>query len=474
MFSGIALALAFAVLLVPLAVYAGPPVVKALTGAGVERQAAVPAYQRPPAELTRIPAVNTLDPSAPTPDPTVLGGLLDAELDLTGGGTVSAVVTDVRTGSVLYERNAAVAGMPASTLKILTGAAVATTLEPDSRFETTVHAGPAKDGETVLVLRGGGDVLLASGLSDEDAVVGRAGLATLAEKTLKALGTSAGTVRVQLDDTLFSGPALSGAWNAADVEAGEIAPVYPLAMNSAWTDEARQSGGREEDAALTAAEAFRAALAEAGAETGISVAEEIERGAVPAGARQLAAVESATVAEQVEQMLLISDNYLAEALARSAALASGREASFSGAVDTVTAQAASLGIDTAGLALADVSGLAAENEVTALQLSEAVSLALTSGDEGLRAVSRGLPVAGLSGTLQGRYDDGEEDAAGAGLVRAKTGTLFAVTALSGYVTDADGRLLAFALVARGLDGNTAEARGAVDSAAAVLAGCGCR
>ncbi|MDF2498765.1 MAG: hypothetical protein K0Q86_2397, partial [Arthrobacter koreensis] len=52
MFSGIALLLAFALLLVPVAVYAGPPVVKALTGAAPERQSAVPTHQRPPAQLT--------------------------------------------------------------------------------------------------------------------------------------------------------------------------------------------------------------------------------------------------------------------------------------------------------------------------------------------------------------------------------------------------------------------------------------
>ena len=446
MFSGIALALAFALLLVPLAVYAGPPVLKALSGTGVERQAAVPSYQRPPAELTQVPFVQTLDPAAPMPNAAVLGALLDGELQLADSGTVSAVVTDVRTGTVLYDRDAAAAGMPASTLKILTAVAVTSTLDPDSRFETTVQGAPATDGGTTLVLRGGGDVLLASGPSDDEAVVGRAGLATLAEEAIKSLGASPGTVRVLLDDTLFSGPALSGAWNTADVEAGEIAPVYPLAINSAWTDESSRSGEREADAALTAAEEFRSALAAAGSKAGITVADGVERGPVPAGARQLAAVESATVAEQVEQMLLISDNYLAEALARSAALASGRDASFSGAVDTVKAQAAALGIDTAGMALADVSGLAAENEVSARQLADAVRLVLTSGEDGLRAVARGMPVAGLSGTLQGRYDDAEDDAAGAGLVRAKTGTLFEVTALSGYVTDADGRLLAFALV----------------------------
>ena len=468
MLSGIALVLAFALLLVPLAVYAGPPVVKALSGAAPERQTAVPSYQRPPAGVFENPVVQPADPDAPLPDPAVLGALLDAELAFEGSGTVSAVVSDARTGTVLYERSPEATGMPASTLKILTGAAAALTLDPDSRFETTVHA--AQDnGGTVLTLRGGGDVLLGSGASDEDAVVGRAGLATLAEDALKELGPAPGTVRVQVDDSLFTGPALSPAWNEADVEAGEIAPVYPLAVNSAWLDESRQGGERSDDAALAAGDAFRNALAAAAGAAGITVEDEVTRGTVPGGAREVAAAESATVAEQIEQMLLVSDNYLAEALGRSAAAASGREASFEGATATVAAEISGLGVDTAGMSLADVSGLASENSVTARQLADSVQTVLVSGDDGLRAVARGLPVAGLTGTLQGRYGDGA-----AGLVRAKTGTLLAVTALSGYVTDADGRLLSFALVARGLDGNTAEARAAVDDAAAVLAGCGCR
>ncbi|MGW9404382.1 D-alanyl-D-alanine carboxypeptidase/D-alanyl-D-alanine endopeptidase [Arthrobacter sp. NPDC055585] len=468
MFSGMALVLAFALLLVPLAVYAGPPVVKALSGTAPDRQTAVPSYQRPPAEVFQNPVVQPADPDAPLPDPSVLGALLDAELAFEGSGTVSAVVSDPLTGTVLYERSPEAAGMPASTLKILTAAAAVRTLDPDSRFETTVYAAQSNEG-TVLTLRGGGDVLLGSGSSNPDAVVGRAGLATLAEDALEMLGRNPGTVRVQVDDTLFTGPALSPAWNQADVEAGEIAPVYPLAVNSAWLDESRQGGQRSEDAALAAGAAFRDALAGAAETSGITVEDDVSRGTVPGGARELASAESATAAEQVQQMLLVSDNYLAEALGRSAAAAAGREASFEGATATVAAEISGLGIDTAGMSLADVSGLAAENSVTARQLTETVQAVLVSTDDGLRAVARGFPVAGLTGTLQGRYGDGA-----AGLVRAKTGTLLAVTALSGYVTDSDGRLLSFALVARGLDGNTAEARAAVDSAAAVLAGCGCR
>ena len=76
--------------------------------------------------------------------------------------------------------------------------------------------------------------------------------------------------------------------------------------------------------------------------------------------------------------------------------------------------------------------------------------AITSGaDTRLRAGLAGFPVAGLTGTLGDRYMDAAT-ARGAGLVRAKTGTLNTVIALSGYVVDADGRLLVFSFIGNGL------------------------
>ena len=63
---------------------------------------------------------------------------------------------------------------------------------------------------------------------------------------------------------------------------------------------------------------------------------------------------------------------------------------------------------------------------------------------------------GLTGTLGNSYTDAST-CGGAGLVRAKTGTLNTVIALSGYVVDADGRLLVFSFIGNGLtpgaDGN---------------------
>ena len=479
-FFGLLLTLALAVLVVPLCFYAGPPVLAALGHEQPRRQVVVPAHQQPPARLTSdgtefpVPA----GPGSVPPDPAKLAGLLDAELVLSGSGTFSGTVLDGLTGEVLYDLGGGAPVTPASSLKILTAAAALSVLGSDTRFQTTVHEGTEPG---TVVLAGGGDVLLGSGTSDPDSTVGRAGLQTLAEETAAALApiSRGTTVSVRVDDTLFTGPALSPSWNPEDVAAGEAAPLYPLALNSAWAVEGQQSGPRAGDAALAAGEAFARHLAAAAAEYGFGVAPGVRRGTADDAAGLLASASSAPVSEQVQQMLLASDNYLAEALGRMTALARGGEASFDGAAAAVVSAVSELGVDTAGLDPADVSGLGGGTAISARQLAGTVQAALTSADKSVRDLPYSLPVAGLSGTLASRFT-GAGSAAGtegqappAGLIRAKTGTLFAATSLSGFVTDADGRLLAFAFVANGLEANTGEARAAVDAAAAALAACGC-
>lgn len=486
--TGLLLTLVLAVLVVPLAWYAGPPVVAALRHEQPPRQVVVPDHQQSPVRLAAggdefpVPA----GAGSGAPDPEVLGPLLDAELTVAGSGVFTGAVLDVLTGEVLYDLDGEAPATPASSLKILTAAAALSDLGADTRFQTSVYAGSAPG---TVVLRGGGDVLLTAGESDDDETVGRAGLQTLAEDTAAALaerGTPK-TVSIRLDDTLFTGKSLSPEWSAEDVAAGEITALYPLAINSAWASEGVSSGPRVDDAALAAADAFAAALKTSAARYGFTVDPVIERGTAADDADRLASVASAPVADQVQQMLLSSDNYLAEALARMSAQAAGREASFDGGTAAVVSAVSRLGVDTAGLVLADASGLAGGTEISALQLAGTVQAALTATENDVRALPYSLPVAGLSGTLSSRLTDAgtgkgsagtAEAAAGApspaGIVRGKTGTLFAATSLSGYATDSDGRLLSFAFVANGLDANTAQARAAVDAAATVLAGCGCR
>jgi len=445
-----------------LAVVAPPPVVPPVT----------PAAQVPPTSVAVPDVVTTLSPSAPVPDPAALGPELDAALQIPGPGTFAGAVLDSADGSVLYARDAARLQAPASNIKLLTAVAAMTFGQPDQVLTTSVLAAESTPG--ILYLRGGGDVLLGSGASDPDAVVGHAGLGTLAATTAAAL-PGPGPYTVALDDTLFVGAALNPTWAAGDIEAGEIAPVHSLAVNSAWLEEGATAGPRSRDAALDAGRAFAAALVAAAADRGIVVVPDVQRQAAPADAVPVASVDSAPLQDQVRRMLEISDNYLAEALGRVAAHRSGRPASSGGATEAITAAAVGAGVPGEGLLVGDAAGLSTLNAVSPAQLAALMRGVTTSELPGVAGIAGSLPIAGLTGTLSTRFtaEDGPA-AAGAGTVRAKTGTLNAVTGLTGHVVTAEGRLLVFSFLAAGLDGTTIEARAAADRAAAILAGCGCR
>ena len=464
-----------ALLLLALAMPAVLLVVPGFTGPAAAPPApAPPAWQQAPATIAAPQVLAPLRQSAPVPAPSVVAAQVEPVLKTDGGGTFTGMVQDAFTGQVLFDRGGADGRVPASNLKLLTAVAALRTLGPDRRFTTKVVQGPAA-GQVVLV--GGGDVLLAAGGSQPEQVMGHAGLATLAARTVQALqaARTTGDITVLVDDSLFTGPALNPNWQSGDVEAGEIAPLYPLALNSARFDPAVTTGPRPQDSAITAAEAFAAQLRAAGAAAGLTVAAGVERsaGASQANPAVLAAVESATVAEQVDLMLQVSDNYLAETMGRLAAVATGRPGSNDGAVAVVADEVRAAGIPADTLKLADVCGLAMGNQVPARLFVDVLRAITTGADTRLRAALDGFPVGGLSGTLDARYGDATTSG-GAGLVRAKTGTLNTVLGLSGYVVDADGRLLVFSFIGNGLTPGAAGNKEALDRAATVLAGCGCR
>ena len=486
-FRGIPALLLQTFLVVAVALPAGIAIAPAFLGPDRPSDASqtAPPWQQVPATLSApgndSGGIGPLRDTAPVPAGAALSAKLNETLKTDGGGTFTGIVQDAATGQVLFDRAADKARVPASNMKLLTAGAALRVLGPDRRFSTRAVAGPTPGS---VVLTGGGDVLLGAGESDPGAVLGRAGLATLAQATVRALqdgtagtGKSTGTVSVLLDDSLFSGPPLSQAWSPEDVAAGEMAPLYPLALNSARFDPAKTTGPRPQDAAMTAAEAFAARLSEAGAAAGLSVAPGVTRvrpGTSPDStpANVLAEVQSATVGEQVDLMLQTSDNYLAEVMGRMTALGAGRAGSGDDAVAAVLQQVKDMGVPTDELRAADVSGLALANRVSARQLTDVVRAMTSGADTRLRAALAGFPVAGLTGTLGDRYTEAAS-AAGAGLVRAKTGTLNTVIALSGYVVDADGRLLVFSFVGNGLTPGAAN-KAALDRSASVLAGCGCR
>jgi len=124
---------------------------------------------------------------------------------------------------------------------------------------------------------------------------------------------------------------------------------------------------------------------------------------------------------------------------------------------------AGLGIDTAKLVIADGSGVSRYNLVTASIL---VQLLTAMHDDGRhsRAYENSLPVAGVDGTLARRM----RGTGAAGNLRAKTGTLQGASALSGYVTTADGEQLVFAILMQNFPGRAESYRIVQDRIGAFL------
>ena len=108
--------------------------------------------------------------------------------------------------------------------------------------------------------------------------------------------------------------------------------------------------------------------------------------------------------------------------------------------------AADLGVPVAGIRLSDGSGLARSDLIPSRAIATLLAKVAGSQRSELRAMFAGLPIGGFTGTLAPRFLD-VATRSGAGVVRAKTGTLAGVNALAGVVVDADGRLLAFAFMA---------------------------
>jgi D-alanyl-D-alanine carboxypeptidase/D-alanyl-D-alanine-endopeptidase (penicillin-binding protein 4) len=403
-----------------------------------------------------VPVLASLSSDAPAPDPAVLTAQLTPLLTASGlGSGVSGEVVDVTTGAVLLDLDAADPATPASTAKLLTAVAALTTLDPADTLETTVVAG-ASPGEVVLV--GGGDPTL-SRTAPSQTYPGAPTVADLAAQVVAAMPAGTPVSRIVVDSSLFSGPLTATGWGPADAPSSYAAPVTATAVDGARVSPGSQA--RSGQPGLDAGAALADALGAPGAT--------VVLGEAPAGAQTLATVHSAPVARLVEQALSMSDNMLAEALARQVALARDLPATFEGAAQAVTETLAEDGIDVAGVALADGSGLSREDRVPARVLTALVSGAADGSLDGASALLSGLPVAGYDGTLFDRGDAGTAP----GAVRAKTGTLLGVHALAGTVVTADGRLLAFAVVADGSGGDDA-AESALDAVAAALAGCGCR
>ena len=388
------------------------------------------------------------------------------------GPRAGVVVRDALTGDVLYEHRSAVAMVPASTQKVLAGAAVAETSDLSRTMTTTVVRGAQPD-EIVLVA--GGDTLMAKGSGDPAAVEGRAGMRDLAEQVAETVGptTKGDRLTLRLDATYAPGPRMPTTWDPVDAANGFTQPVTMIGMADQRPMPYDPSPEYPERSALSA---LAAELKKAGVAVTVDDTPQSWQEAAPAGAEVLGSVASATIGEVLAEALSSSDNALTENLARQAALADGTSAGDAQSVaDWIKQTLAAAGADMTRVRMHDASGLSSGQAIPAETISEVMQLGITGSAKGLRGVLMGLPVAGLTGTLHDRFGQPEARPA-AGVARAKTGTLTGVSGLAGTTVTEDGRVLTYVVLADRVPSTTGTlgARAVLDQIVGTLTACGCR
>jgi D-alanyl-D-alanine carboxypeptidase/D-alanyl-D-alanine-endopeptidase (penicillin-binding protein 4) len=417
-------------------------------------------------------------PSTPAPRDPVLPPLDAAASHPTAGGVKAALakpaaalsrgahlvgeVIDARSGDRLWAQDPHQPEPPASTTKLMTAAAALSTLGPTFRLTTATR----RLGRTVYLV-GGGDTTIVGAPSSYDAAAypAPATFADLARQTARALG-HVRSVRLRLDATAWTGATAAPGWKPIYVTEGDITPPSALEVDEGRIDPRQPTAPRTLHPIAQAGEVFADLLRR----NGIRVAGTVAERRTPAAAKQIGAVTSPPMGELVQRMLAASDDDLAEAIGRAVAIHAHRPGSFAGAAHAVTDAVHDLHISVTGVTLKDTSGLSHDNRIPPRTLVGVLRTATDPEHPELRSILTGLPVAGLTGTLEGRFIDKPSREA-AGVLRAKTGTLTGVNALAGVVVDRNGRLLIFAFLASvATPGVTVPA---LDRLASRLERCGC-
>jgi D-alanyl-D-alanine carboxypeptidase/D-alanyl-D-alanine-endopeptidase (penicillin-binding protein 4) len=398
-----------------------------------------------PSVPARPPVLATLSRSVPPLPSTVTAALRPAVSAFPAGERLAGTVVDVSTGSVLWGEDPHAAMAPASTTKLLTAAAALQVLGPDFTLTTTTK----KVGNTVYLIGGGDPTLVRTDTSKANPSYPQpASLADLASQTAAAL-TPGTPIRLRIDTSAWTGPTSAQGWQSNYVTEGDVTPPSALELDGGRLHPDDFDSERTPTPTAQAADAFVDLLRS----DGVVIKGDVKAATTPPTAALLASVSSPPLSELVQRMLTESDNDLAEALGRAVAAAGGLPADFTDAARAVTDQVTRLGVPPAEVTLYDTSGLSHDDRIGPAALVAVLRAAASPSEPDLRPIVEGLPIGGFTGTLAERYR-GRQTSDGAGVVRAKTGTLTGVDTLAGLVIDGDGDLLAFALMASGQDSET--------------------
>lgn len=170
---------------------------------------------------------------------------------------------------------------------------------------------------------------------------------------------------------------------------------------------------------------------------------------------ELLRFEGRQLADIVRLFVKYSNNTIAESLVKALGAQSGARGSWTSGTPEMRRRLLQLGLDPGGFDLVDGSGLSYENKVSPRTLVGALRLARASFRFGPELISA-LPIAGRDGTLSKRAEGADEG------VRAKTGLLNRITALSGFASMPDGERAVFSILVNGYPGTDEAAMDAVD------------
>lgn len=400
------------------AVTAATVVTASVVGAGVVlsqqngyTSAAAQTISTPTTGLSALQATSNLNTTA-------LSQVLAEMAEEESLGNFSAVIRDVTNGTVVYEAQPEAQLLPASSTKMLTAAAALLELGPGAQVATHI----SKLDSQTLVIHAGGDVWLDT-----------AALADLAAQVSEATDISEITT-IRIVNEAWSAPEFLSGWDTIDISEGYIAPMQPAMLNGAriggTTGDLPRSTNPMQDVAYGLADALE--ITDPVVEV---IAEYTQPDEVPP--QYIASWYSAALSERIDEMMLTSDNVMAEAI--------GRELDGADPVGKTLEVLASYGLNNQDISVADNSGLSLDNRINAQYFADLMDLVVS--EESLHNIVLGLPVAGGTGTLEDRY----ATAAAKGWARAKTGTLTGVVSLVGVVPSVNGHMYSFALISNEAD-----------------------
>jgi serine-type D-Ala-D-Ala carboxypeptidase/endopeptidase (penicillin-binding protein 4) len=469
----------------------------------------------PSASAARVPSGDT--GSAPVGSAEVtstvskpVAALTDAVSTLTRviagyGGQVGVAIMDVTSGDLLAARNDRKLLNPASNAKIFTAAAALSLLHGNYRFETGLYGEQKGSSVGTIVLRGHGDPSLGTrDLWDmvhdlKDAGVRRIEGDVLVDQhffdasyvppafeqqpnewayfraPISAVALNENTITMRVRPTAVDAPAAVSFDPPGFVDADGTVKTAPadkpqsvrLDLAPAGSRLIAHLGGvipesarpigfarRVDNPALLGGYALKALLLSAGIAVG---------GDVKAGGESIKSVlvmhRSRPLSDLIYELGKQSNNFYAEMVLKAVgAERKGRPGSSADGADAVVRYLKDIGAMEDGIVIKNGSGLYDANRVTPSSTVKLLRAAYRDPAISSEFVAQ-LAIGGVDGTLHRRFSEHKSKR----IVRAKTGTLESIAALSGYVLGPPGKgPLAFSIMINNVAGKVTGSRAAID------------